>query len=396
MYGSLSLLDTEEMRAISIVFTISSHLRYGGLEMVTAIKAEALASRKDCQVWIVNSEKLDKLSIRGDSGVKAIDLGIHYDSIACRYPFNLIVRFMKMLKHRRILKATLRRIQPDIVVSSGEEKFFLPFFKGPWKTIRECHYPKNVRQLFTSGNSRLNCISKLGDWFEYDVICRKFDRVVALTQEDVETNWKGRKNVCAIPNPTRFQPEIPSRLSEKRVLAIGRLSPEKNFASLVRAYTHVAKCFPDWRLDIYGEGPESVSLLSEIERRGLSDAIHLKGNSPDVEKEMLSSSLLVASSRYEGFSLVIVEALSCGLPVVSYSCPYGPSAIITEGDNGFLVPVDDEKMLAERICQLIADEKLRQRMGAAAFEHAQKYSKDAVLQEWLSLFNELLLEKGTH
>ena len=125
----------------------------------------------------------------------------------------------------------------------------------------------------------------------------------------------------------------------------------------------------------------------------LSDVVHLKGNNPCVDKEMLSSSIFVASSIYEGFSLVIVEAMACGLPVVSYSCPYGPREIIHEGNNGFLVPVNDEKLLAERICRLIADEELRRRMGAAAFEHAKDYAMETILQKWLSLFRELLNEK---
>ena len=392
MDGSISLLDTKGMRAIRIVYTTSSHLRYGGLEIVTSAKAVAFANRKDCLVWIVNSEKLDTLSLHGVKGVEAIDLGVHYNNIVCGFPLNLFLRLKRMLKHRRLLKATLDRILPDIVISSGEEKFFLPFFKGPWKTIRECHYPKNVRQLFSFGKPRLNVIPKLGDWLEYNVICRKYDRVVVLTQEDLDANWRGYNNVCAIPNPTRFLPSIPSLLNEKRVLAVGRLSSEKNFASLVRAYSHVAKRFPDWRLNIYGEGPESRSILSEIESRDLSDVVHLKGNNPDIDKEMLSSSILVVTSRYEGFSLVIVEAMACGLPVVSYSCPYGPKEIIHEGKDGFLVPVNDEKMLAERICQLITDEELRRQIGAAAFERAKDYSMETIMNKWLSLFHELLHE----
>ena len=128
MDGSISLLDTKGMRAIRIVYTTSSHLRYGGLEIVTSAKAVAFANRKDCLVWIVNSEKLDTLSLHGVKGVEAIDLGVHYNNIVCGFPLNLFLRLKRMLKHRRLLKATLDRILPDIVISSGEEKFFLPFF----------------------------------------------------------------------------------------------------------------------------------------------------------------------------------------------------------------------------------------------------------------------------
>ncbi len=89
-----------------------------------------------------------------------------------------------------------------------------------------------------------------------------------------------------------------------------------------------------------------------------------------------SSSILALSSRYEGFGLVILEAMACGLPVVSYACPCGPKDIITDGIDGFLVPDGDEIILAERICRLIEDEELRKRMGAAVFERTKDFTLD--------------------
>ena len=381
------------MRTLKIVYSASSNLRFGGLEIVTSIKAESLSTKEGCLVWLVNSEKLDVLPHPNSNTITEVDLGTPYNSITTPFPLNILVRTRMMLKHKKALKAFLDKIRPDIVISVGEDKFFLPFIRGPWKTIREIHYPKNNRQRYAHGSFLLRLISKLGDYLEYDVVCNKYDCVVVLTQEDLITNWKGRKNVCAIPNPTRFQPDVPSRLNEKRILAVGRLSHEKNFSSLIRAYSIVAKRFPKWRIDLYGEGDEYFSLVNEINSLGLSDIVCLRGNTTDIEKEMLSSSIYVASSKYEGFSLALVEAMACGLPVVSYSCPYGPKEIIQDGENGFLVPLDDEQNLAERICQLIADDDLRLRMGASAFERAKAFSLETITQKWLSLFNNLMLEQ---
>lgn len=381
------------MRTLKIVYSTSSHLRYGGLEIVTSIKAESLSTKDGCLVWLVNSEKLDVLPPTISNKITEVDLGTPYNSITTPFPLNLLARARMMLKHKKALKAFLDKIQPDIVISVGEDKFFLPYLRGPWKTIREIHYPKYNRQKYAAGTFILSLISRLGDYLEYDVVCKKYDCVVVLTQEDLNTNWKGRKNVYAIPNPTRFHPDVPSRLNEKRILAVGRLSHEKNFSSLVRAFSIVAKRFPSWRLDIYGEGDDYPSLVTEINDLGLSDIICLRGNTTDIEKEMLTSSIFVASSKYEGFSLALVEAMACGLPVVSYSCPYGPKEIIQDGKNGFLVPVDDETSLAEKICLLIADDDLRSRMGVSAFERAKAFSLETITRKWLFLFNNLTLEQ---
>lgn len=379
---------------MKIVYCVSGQHCFGGTEVVTVVKAEALANVDGVSVWVLNSEAADTMAFSSSGKVRLVDLGVRYNEVSGRFPFNLLAIFYRKLRHGKALKATLNRIRPDIVISTGLEKSFLPFIRGPWKTIREIHFPKNRRQRAGKGNPVLRLFSKMGDWFEYDVVCKKYDRVIVLTREDLIENWKDSTNVCAIPNPVRFQPITPSPLNKKRVLAAGRLSYEKNFSSLIRAFSLVSKRFPEWCLDIYGEGTESSSLRAEINDLGLSDCICLKGNTKDLEKELLSSSIFVASSKYEGFSLVLVEAMACGLPVVSYSCPYGPEEIVHDEENGFLVPVDDENTLAERICRLITDESLRSRMGASAFERARAYSLERITQTWMSLFNDLLLEQS--
>lgn len=375
---------------MKLVYCISSYQAFGGIEVVTSLKANALSKAEDYRVWLLDSETPSAVPGLSSSNVEQIELGIRYKTVVSRFPINLLVRLMKMFKHRRLIKKELMRIQPDIVISVGEEKFFLPFIKGSWKTIREIHFPKNQRQRFEQKKTVSRWVSKLGDWLEYDVVCKKYDQVVILTEEDKRTNWGNNKNLSVIPNPSRFRPDSPSCLKEKRILSIGRLAFEKNFASLIRAFSLVSKRFPDWQLDIYGEGPEYSSLLSEINSFGLMGRTNLKGTSSDIQKEMLSSSIFVLSSTFEGFSLVLLEALSCGLPVLSYSCPYGPKEIISNGVNGFLVPLNDEIALAELICQLIADESLRQRIGAGAYEFSKNYVLENIIKQWMALFNMLL------
>jgi glycosyltransferase involved in cell wall biosynthesis len=156
--------------------------------------------------------------------------------------------------------------------------------------------------------------------------------------------------------------------------------------SLLRAFRTVADRFPEWRLEIIGDGEERRMLADETGRLSLGDNVMLEGEMEDVRERLLSSSCLVLSSRFEGFGMALVEAMACGLPVVSYACPAGPGDIITDGVDGFLVPPGDEKALADRICTVIGDDGLRNRMGEAAFRSSARYDIDRIVSMWMDLF----------
>jgi glycosyltransferase involved in cell wall biosynthesis len=178
----------------------------------------------------------------------------------------------------------------------------------------------------------------------------------------------------------------------KRIVAAGRLTHQKNFVSLVRAFSVVAAKHPDWSLDIYGEGVQRQMLEQEIEQLGLNGVVNLCGYTPNLSLAYSKASIFVLSSMYEGQPSVMLEAMSCGLPVVSYACPCGPRDIISDGKDGFLVPVNDEKQLADRICYLIEHEDVRLQMGAAAIEKSRQFSLDKIMARWTSLFDSLVSE----
>ena len=141
---------------------------------------------------------------------------------------------------------------------------------------------------------------------------------------------------------------------------------------------------------IYGDGELKQALHDQINQAGLQDNVFLMGFSNDMATALRQSSIFAFSSLVEGFALVIVEAMECGLPVVSYQCPCGPKDIITDGKDGFLVQVNDEQMLAEKICSLIEDEDLRRQMASEAKLRAQHYHVENIAQQWMALFkNEL-------
>lgn len=380
---------------MKIVYCLNSIRYLGGIQRVTIVKANALAALSGNNVYIVVTDNRAGTLIHPLSPqVHLIDLDINYYEDDWKSKWNVIKGIIaKRREHKKRLRETLQKIQPDVVVSVGQsEKNMLPSIDGRWITIRELHFTKNYRMLHAK--SRLDYVLALaGNWYDYRYKIKKYDHIVVLTHEDKETHWQNSKHVSVIPNPISFVTDITAKYDAKKIITVGRLSHQKNYSSLIRAFRRVADRHPDWTLEIYGEGEEKEQLRSLVNGLGLDDTVCLKGYTSNVQEKMAEASVFVLSSLFEGFGLVIVEAMSCGLPVVSYACPCGPKDIITDGVDGFLVPVNDEKRLADRLCRLIKDEELRMKMGKAALQKAKQYSIENIIPQWMELFNNLINEK---
>ena len=375
---------------MKIVYCIHRLFFIGGTEAITLFKASAIAQDKKNSVWIVYTEQKGTTTFDFSPSVQFVDLGIRYSDNTWHFPRNLVRIGFKRILHKRRLSHALSQIHPDIVISIGYDEFrLLPRIKGPWKIIRELHSTKHFKYLYAN-TFRSRVIAKIGEWIDYERTITRYDHIVVLTQEEKSLFWSDWENVSVIPNPVRFRPGQPSSLSTKRIIAVGRLSYEKNFTSLVRAFARVHSRFPDWSLVIFGDGGERDRIMSEIKSQNLIESVHLPGATTNVMKEMLSSSLLVCSSIYEGFSLAIVEAQACGLPVVSYDCPCGPKDLISDGNDGFIVPLGDEVALADRISQILGDSSLRQRFGALSWEKSKFFDIENISNQWISLFEMLI------
>lgn len=224
----------------------------------------------------------------------------------------------------------------------------------------------------------------------------RFDALVTLTEADREQYAKLLKKdppgrLLRIPNAIHELDGGISRLEEKTVVSIGRLVYAKGFDRLVNAWKTVAESHPDWVLRIYGSGTEErhQRLQQRIDDAGLSGKVFLMGSTANVGVELAKSSIYVVSSRYEGFGMTILEAMSKGLPVVSFDCPLGPREIITDGHDGLLIRSKKAVALGEGICRLIEDEELRRELGANALESVTRYDFDAVGAEWDELLADL-------
>lgn len=373
---------------MKVVYCLSNVIPFGGKEQVTCVKADALSKVSGYNVWLAFTESPESLPLQGYHPVHLVDLGIRYTDNKLRFPWNLFVVLRKKFKHKKALLSLFHEICPDIVVSTGSEITFLSSLKGHWKVVQEVHSTKKWDGMPTP-TFLFGMVYKALNAHEHRIIAQKVDCIVCLTQEQKDFSWPGNDKVVVIPNPIRFISDTPSNLDNKRAIAVGRLAYEKNFPSLIKAWSIVASAHPDWKLDIFGDGGDYSLISSVITKEGLLEQVSLKGTTIDIRKELLSSSIFIMTSRYETFSLALLEALGCGLPIVSYDCPFGPRAVINNGQNGYLVPLDNETALADRICQLISNDGLRQQIGKSAFESSKRYSLERVINEWVSLFESL-------
>lgn len=199
--------------------------------------------------------------------------------------------------------------------------------------------------------------------------------------------------IARIPNSLAETGPARSPLDRPVVVAAGRLVKSKGFHTMIEAFAHVAHDHPEWQLRIFGAGPERDRLRKLVEERRLTDNVHLRGVTDHLDEELAQASAFALSSRHEGFGMVLAEAMSHGVPVVSFDCPVGPREIITDGHDGLLVPMGDNAGLAVALNRLIEDPRLRRTLGENAVVSARRYSAEEIGPQWESLFAELLEAK---
>lgn len=217
---------------------------------------------------------------------------------------------------------------------------------------------------------------------------RHSDALIVLTKSDADT-WKrkGVQKVLVVPNPVSFYVDNVDHVDkdEKRIISVGRLVSQKRFDRLIDAFALIANHYLEWHVDIIGEGELRHVLEQRISEKQLSGRINIYDYTSDVMSEYLKSQFFVLSSDYEGFGLVIVEAMACGLPVISTDCPHGPSDIIDNGVTGLLASLE-VKDLADRMEWMITHQEECRMMGVKAHEAAAAYRKDVIMEKWESAY----------
>lgn len=221
----------------------------------------------------------------------------------------------------------------------------------------------------------------------------RLDAVSVLTRADFAAYRDAlgdAAHVVRVPNGIPPRPRVPVGEGARIVVAAGRLVEQKGFDLLIEAFAPVHERHPDWQLHIFGTGPLKAELSARIERLGLAGAVRLRGLSRNLDDEFARASIFALSSRKEGLPMVLLEAMSAGLPVVSFDCPTGPADVVDDGVNGLLVPAEDVPAMTAGLNRLIGNADERAAMGAAAVATAAAYETPVIAAQWEELFTGLV------
>lgn len=376
---------------MKIIYCMASVHSPGGMERVLLNKVRYLWEQGGNELTIVTTDQGGRPPFYTfPSGVKLVDLDINYTDDLNLPALQRIPSFLKRRRlHRKRLTAFLMAEKADIVVSLyPSESSFIPFIRDGSKKVLELHYNKFFRLQYAR-SGLLGLIDRFRTW-EDERIVRRFDRFVVLTQEDAGY-WGALPNLQVIPNAALPLPETRWSPYSRRVIAVGRLDYQKGFDRLVKAWALLPSDLRDsWQLEIFGQGEWEVRLQELIRKKGVKESARVNAPTKEIFKEYAASSFLVMSSHYEGFPMVLLEAMTCGLPGVCFTFPCGPKDVIEDGKNGLLVPEGDIPALAGAMERLMRDQALRERMSMAAREIIRTYSEEKVMQQWIQCFNSLL------
>lgn len=374
---------------MKIIYCIAGTCHSGGMERVLANKANYLVE-KGHEIVIITTDQHGRVPFfLLNNKIRCFDLGINYEDNNGKSFLNKLIHYpFKQYLHKKRLKSVLLRERADITVCmfNNDASFITDINDGSAKLL-EIHFSKFKRlQYNRKGIWRL---ADLWRSMRDERVVRKFDKFIVLTEEDKKL-WGEIKNIEVIPNAITVIPKETSTLENKRVLAVGRFTFQKGFDRLVEAWRIISNQFPDWKLDIVGDGEEYDKLVALIKQYRLDNSVSLIQAQKDLSSKYLGASIYAMTSHYEGLPMVLLEAQSYGLPIVSFDCKCGPKDIIEDGENGFLVDDGNVLEFAKRIGELMENASLRKKMGNRAYKSSIRFNEDIIMNQWIQTFKSLM------
>lgn len=379
-----------------IVYIIKSYAMKAGVERVMSDKMNWLAERGYDVTMVTYEQGVHPLAFPLHSSIHHVDLDTRFFLID-RYSF--LKRFLTMLQMRRQFRSRLQtlldELHPDILITTTYSIKLIDIIlsvKTTASRLIESHIAcYTVKKSFDYRNKPfLRLLAACYDNIMLSKVA-KADCLVTLTRGDAADWGKYTSNVIVIPNPVTY---IPKTIASRdgvghRIICVGRLHEQKGFDLLIDAFGMIANRCPGWRIDIFGDGSNKEVLERKIRHYNLESSITLNSPISNIYEEYQRSDFFVLSSRYEGFALVVLEAMSCAIPCVSFKCKYGPEEIIIDKINGLLAENGNVEDLAAKMLWMIEHEDKRKMMGKQARKDVHKYEMNAIMTKWDELFKSL-------
>ncbi|MDR0872759.1 MAG: glycosyltransferase family 4 protein [Prevotellaceae bacterium] len=379
---------------MKILYLIAGTYNSAGTERVVSNKINFFAQLNGYEVTVATTDQNNRSDFYVlPKNVKRVDFGINFFKYD-KYPtlVKMLIFFFKNTIFKNKLSKYLFDYRQDIVVSlMPKSAGFLHKIQDGSKKVMEHHFSHSYTSLFSDAFNR----SRINRWL-YDIRgkmevnnFKKFDAFVVLTNQDADLWGKDFKNLVIIPNSLTFKTEQITDFNSKIVLSVGRLNYQKGYDMLIEIWNLICKNNSEWQLHIYGNGEEEAKLNQQIESYGLASNVKIYPATKNIEKAFLSASVYVMTSRFEGFPMVLAEAMSFGLPPVSFACECGPKDMIENEQSGFLIDNYDIAAFSNKLKLLINNYELRRAMGQAAQKNIKQFSEENIMAKWVNLFEKL-------
>lgn len=369
-----------------LLFVISSLEGHGGSERSLCLRVNYLVEKYGYNIHIVTTHPGATSSFYPLNS-KIIVTNIPTERYKNRFIYK-IPQVLTCIKWESELTNFIVRNDFDICSSLGAETFYYTSREKKIKKIKEQRFTYKKYQTWES----CSIIKKIWRRIRFKSIVntmRRMDCVVSLTDEDASFWRRYTQNVVVIPNFINLNNTFPASLDSNKIISVGRLEKEKDFASLIDAFEIVSKHRQNWKLEIYGNGSLSNELLERVKEYRLGQFVTIVPATKDIFEKYQHASIYVHTAVYEGFSNSVLEALAHRLPVVAFESVGGVKVLVENKYNGFLVEKRSVSDLADRMMMLIDDFELRVKMGEASVRVAERFTEDNVMSMWHDLYSSI-------
>ena len=357
---------------MNIIYVIEDYSENGGVERIVSDKANTLSTQYHHNVTLISVYRDNrKEQFKLDDGINLIHLDVPFAKRTTNSIIRLISRLYTIFIAIVRLNKEINGLHPDIIFfTTTLGAILLPFCRTKARKIYESHLARNF-----------NPFNKL-----FFLTEQKAERIVCLTSGDAK-EYKYAKRVDIIPN---FIDEVNIHVKDygvKKAIAVGRLEYQKGFDILIDCWKEISRQYPDWQLDIYGEGSCREELQQQIYSLELGDRVKLCGRNDNIIEVYPQYSLHLMTSLYEGQGIVLLEAQACGLPSVVFDYQYGAKDIVSNGYNGLLIEQGNRKLFIEAAIKMMSSEELREKYGKNALEIGKRYSKENIFNKWIKVID---------